>query len=162
MRCDVVRRALEEGGLEEADSPVREHLRTCPACESFARDWRLVRAGLRALREESAPQPTLGFAARVVRRLAESAETSPAEQFLEMVGRRVVYATLLLTLTLVLALALPSSGPLRGPTAADLLSAERGPEVVMAGNDPVFGYEFAEDVILAPAEPRIEREEIKR
>ena len=51
-----------------------------------------------------------------------------------------VYATLVLALATLLALLLPSSGPLRGPTTAELYAA--GPEAVTLGNDPIFPDEL--------------------
>ena len=149
MRCDEVREILEESGPEEIAGPVRRHLMTCPACEAYARDWGLVRAGFRALRQEQAPEPTLGFAARLIRRFEEAAATPDvASVFLEQAGRRVVYATLVLALTLIMALVLPPSGPLRGPDAMEVLGAQ--PEVVMGGNDPVLPYELSDSNALAP------------
>jgi hypothetical protein len=141
MRCDEVRRIIVEDWPAEVPAAAREHLRSCHGCATLARDYELVRAGLRALASEPVPEPSWGFSTRLLRRLQESSEREGAE-FLERVGRRVVYATLLLTLTLLLALALPPSGPLRGPTAADLYLAQA--EVVTAGNAPIYTGESLE------------------
>jgi len=151
MRCEAVREIFEEVRGEEIPAPAREHLSGCAACAAYARDWRLVRAGFQVLKQESTPEPTMGFAARLVRRLDEAGKANPAEEFLEQVGRRVVYATFLLAFLLLLALVLPPSGPLRGPGVADLLSA--GPEVTVAGNETVFPYELPSGLELVPDSP---------
>lgn len=148
MHCDAVREILEEASPAGLSDPVREHLTRCADCAAYAREWRLVHAGFQVLKDETAPEPTLGFAARLVRKLDEAHMPSPAEAFLERVGRRVVYATLLMTFVLLLALALPPSGPLRGPSVSELLSA--GPEVTVAVSDPVFPYELPNELELVP------------
>lgn len=149
MRCEKVRETLEEVGAGEIPVPVREHLARCAACEAYARDWRFVRAGFHALAEELPPEASLGFAARLVRRLEEEAEqTGIGTEFFERVGRRFVYATLVLALTLLLALALPPSGPLRGPAAAESVLAQ--PEIATMRNDPIFGDEFVDNSDAAP------------
>jgi len=141
MRCKLVREVIESVALEEPTGGVREHLLKCAECAAYARRWGHVRTGFQALSEEAAPGATIGFTARLMRRLDEAGAPNPAEAFLEQVGRRFVYATLLVTFVLLLALALPPSGPLRGPTVSELLSAE--PVVAVAVNDPVFPYELS-------------------
>jgi hypothetical protein len=98
----------------------------------------MVRTGLRLLTEDPVPEPTLGFAARLVRRLSESAEQNAREAFFVYVGRRFVYATLVLVMFLVLALVVPSTGPVRAAATADLLMAEQ--EAVTVRPDPVGSY----------------------
>ena len=143
MRCEKVWEILEEVRTDEVPVPVREHLARCSACQAFGRDWRLVRAGFRALAEEPMPEATLGFAARVVRRLEDPADRGVARtEFLERTGRRVVYATFLLALTVLLALVLPSSGPLRGPSAEELLVPQL--DAAASGIDPVFAEDSLE------------------
>jgi len=137
MDCKHIRESLEEAGLEEYPPPVREHLARCPSCESYARDWRLLRAGFRTLAAEKAPEVSLGFPARVIHRLEEAIQRRNVEaQFFERVGRRVVYATCPVTLVMLLALILPPSGPLRGSASADLLLAQ--PEELTAEINPIF------------------------
>jgi anti-sigma factor RsiW len=150
MRCEEVRKIFAEDWPEETPAAVREHLAGCPACDGLARDHRLVRAGFHALAAEPAPEPSWGFSTRLLRRLEESPAQEGAE-FLERVGRRVVYATFVLALTLLLALALPSSGPLRGPATAELYLAQS--EIVTGGNDPIFAGELPENngaTLVAP------------
>lgn len=139
MRCEEVRRMFVEDWPEEVSAPVREHLAGCAACGALAREYGLLRAGLRALAAEPAPEPSWGFATRLLRRLEESPEVEGAA-FVERAGRRVVYATCILALTLLLALVLPSSGPLRGPTAADYYLAQQ--ESVTMGSDPILTGEL--------------------
>ncbi|MGH9432161.1 MAG: hypothetical protein ACRD3T_11520 [Terriglobia bacterium] len=135
MQCDQVRQALEEGG-EAYPVPVMDHLRQCPGCAVYERDWRWVRAGMLALARETAPQPSLGFSTRLVRRLEEGfLPLRLGGEFFETAGRRVVYFTLLLATVLLLAMALPSSGPLRGRPAADVSWPQ--PEVVATRDYPI-------------------------
>jgi anti-sigma factor RsiW len=130
MRCKQIQELLNELWTGEVTAEVRAHLASCPACESRARNIRLVDAGFQALAAEPPPELMLGFATRVVRQWEETAEQGRrAQEFFEQVGRRFVYATLLVTLAMLLALALPASGPVRGPASADLLLAQ--PEVTM-------------------------------
>lgn len=147
MRCNEVRNMILEVWPEEVPPPVREHMRGCPACAAFVGDYGLVREGFRALALEVAPDPSWGFAERLLRRLEELREPQVAE-FLERAGKRVVYATGLLALTLMLALLLPSSGPLRGPTTAELYLAEQ--EMVAPGNAPIFTGDASEAYEAAP------------
>ncbi len=143
MRCKETREVLEEARTkEELCSPAREHLASCPGCQAYAREWRLMGMGFRALAEERVPEPSVGFAARVLRRLGETMQPAGfGAEFLELVGRRVVFACLLLTLTFLMALVLPSSGPLRGPATADISLARA--EVTAAENNPIFPDDFS-------------------
>ena len=152
MRCEEVRKIIAEDWPEETPAAVREHLAGCPVCDGLARDHRLVRAGFRVLAAEPVPEPSWGFSTRLLRRLEESPAQEGAE-FLERVGRRVVYATFVLALTLLLALVLPPSGPLRGPTTAELYLAQSESEVVTAGNDPIFAGELPENNGATPVAP---------
>jgi anti-sigma factor RsiW len=149
MRCNEFRERVEEFWGEDLSQEVREHLTGCPACKAYVRSARLVRAGLHGLAEESAPEPSVGFAARVVRALREIPERGVPEEFLERIGRRFVYATLILTVVVLLALILPPSGPVRGPTTADLLMAQ--PEVVSVRFDPI-GSDLQDSRDLPPAD----------
>lgn len=143
MRCEELWQNLEELGGTELPAPLREHLAGCPACQLYARDWRLTRAGLRLLAGEPLPELSVGFAARLVRRLDGLAEVGrSSEQFLEQAGRRFVYASVLLALTVLLALLVPSSGPLRATTTPDLYFA--GQETLNSESDPILADEPAE------------------
>jgi hypothetical protein len=120
MRCEAVRLILEEAPATGLPSTVQDHLKVCNLCAAYARDWKLVTAGLRELSQEPVPEASWGFAARVVRRIEEAtALRQPRSEFMEKVGRRFVYATLMLTLVFLLGLLLPSSSPVRGPAAAE-------------------------------------------
>jgi len=141
MRCEEVRTILEEVPTGELSSPVNAHLEVCPACAAYARDWRLVSAGLRALSREPVPEASWGFTARVVRRIEEAtAIPQPRPESVERVGRRFVYATLMLTLVLLLGLLLPSSGPLRSPAAVEYYLVR--PETISARADIALGEEY--------------------
>jgi hypothetical protein len=149
MRCEETRSWFEDGEGGEMPVPVREHLRTCPACHADERDWGLVRTGFRVLSREPVPNASTGFVARLKRRLAEpSLAGRAATQFWDLVGRRVILAGTLLTLTLVMALVLPPSGPWRSPTALDLslLQAE-----VTTDNDPVLPDDAGSTQSVAPS-----------
>lgn len=148
MRCEEVREQVDELWVGKVPVEAREHLAQCSACESYFRDLRLLRAGFRVLAEEELPEPSLGFVARVVRRLGEVDEQGAAVQFFENVGRRFVYATLALTLGLLLALIVPSSGPVRGPVSADVLLAQS--EVETLRPDVVMGADAQDNPDLQP------------
>ena len=141
MRCQEVRTILEEAPTVELSLSVRQHLDDCLACAAYARDWRLVSAGFHELSREPVPEASWGFSARVLRRIEEATVLPGARpNFLEQVGKRFVYATLVLTLTLLLVLLLPSSGPLREPASVDLYLVQ--PEAVSARADVALGEEF--------------------
>ena len=120
MRCNRIRENIDDywQGGEEAE--FRQHLAQCPACAEYYRDLRLVRAGLHLLKHEEGQEPSLGFAERLVRQLGEMGKAPSVADFFERVGRRFVYATLVLTFLALLALAVPSTGPVRGLTASDI------------------------------------------
>ena len=120
MRCDDIRDRLDDLWEGEETAEVRQHLTQCASCARYYRDLRLVRSGFRLLKREEAPEPSLGFAERLVRQLGELSKAPSVADFFERVGRRFVYATLVLTFLALLALALPSTGPVRGLSAADI------------------------------------------
>lgn len=137
MRCEEVQESLGEIETREIPAAVREHLARCSVCDEYARGWRLLRAGFRGVAGEEAPEASLGFAARVMRRFEEATEEMRSSaEFLERVGRRFVYATSCLTLTVLLSLALPSSGPWRGPATPEVYLAQA--EMARLGSDPIF------------------------
>ena len=124
MDCKEIRDLVSELWGGELSAEAQEHVSKCAGCEGFLRDARLVQAGFRALAEEAAPEASLGFASRLVRRLQEWEEKGARGEFFETVGRRFVYATLALTLALLLSLVLPTSGPVRGVGGADFLGLQ--------------------------------------
>jgi hypothetical protein len=148
MRCKELRERLEDLWTGELSQEVREHLAGCPECQPYLRRAQLMRAGFQVVADEPAPDPSVGFAARVVRALREVPVPGVSVEFFERVGRRFVYATLFLTVLVLLALVLPSSGPVRGPATADLLMAQ--PEVVSVSFDPI-GSDMQDSRDLPPA-----------
>jgi hypothetical protein len=149
MRCDDIRERLDnlwEGG-ETAE--IRQHLTQCASCSSYHRDLRLLRAGLQLWKHEGAPEPSLGFAERMVRQIGQIANAPTAADFFERVGRRFVYATLVLAFVALLALALPS-GPVRGLSAADIQIPTQ--ETLLAYSDPMGDTGMQEGPELAPVE----------
>ncbi len=143
MRCDDLRERLDDLWEGELSPEARQHLVQCAACERYVRDLRLVRAGFRVLKGETAPEPSLGFAERLVRRWGELSKQASVGEFFERVGRRFVYATLVLTLLLLMALALPPTGPIRGESTADLLVPAE--ETALVPSDPL-GVRNVQDV----------------
>jgi hypothetical protein len=138
MRCDRVQQMLdEENGLT---TEAIGHAERCSVCAAYLREWRLVKMGLSEIAREAPPEASIGFTARLMRRIEEGQRSAPADQtFLEQVGRRFVYATMVLAFVALLALALPSSGPLRSPGSAEVMLAE--PEVAIMQNEPVIGID---------------------
>ena len=116
----------------------------------YHRDLRLVRAGFHLWKREEAPEPSLGFAERLVRQLGEMSKAPSVADFFERVGRRFVYATLALTFLALLALALPSTGPVRGLSAADIQIPAQ--EASLAYSDPMGETGLQESPDLAPVE----------
>jgi hypothetical protein len=150
MRCDDVRDRLDILWEGRQPAEVLEHVRQCPSCSQYQRDLRLVRAGFQLWKREEPVEASLGFAERVVRQLSELSKTPGVSDFFERVGRRFVYATLVLTLLALLALTLPSAGPVRGLGAADIqISAQ---EASLAYSDPIGETGVQESPDMAPAE----------
>jgi len=148
MRCDDIRDRLDDSWEGEEAAEVRRHLTQCARCARYHRDLRLVRAGLRLWQREEAPEPSLGFAERLVRQLGEMSKAPSVADFIERVGRRFVYATLVVTFLALLALALPSTGPVRGLSAADMPAQEAS----LAYYDPLGETGLQESLSLAPVE----------
>ncbi len=154
MRCDEIQELLGEMRSEDLPVSVREHLSACPECRSYAEGWTLARTGLRTLAEEPVPEASLGFVARVTRRLEDLAGSGRSwMDYVESAGRRFVYAALVLTTMSVVALLVPSSGPLRTPPSAwaDLYVAQS--EALQAYRDPVFSADSIEDQEAAAVNP---------
>jgi hypothetical protein len=115
VRCKEVQETFEEAGGQAVPAAVREHLAACPVCRARATDSSRLAAGMWLLAREPVPEPSIGFQARVLRRLGDGVQ-SLTPDILENAGRRVIYATLILVLFLLLAMLVPSSGPWRqGP-----------------------------------------------
>jgi hypothetical protein len=150
MRCDDIRDRFDDLWDGEETAEVRQHLTQCASCARYHRDLRLVRSGFHLLKREEAPEPSLGFAERLVRQLGELSKAPSVADFFERVGRRFVYATLALTFLVLLALALPSTGPLRGLSAADLQMPAQ--EAALAYSDPMGETGLQESPDVAPAD----------
>lgn len=149
MRCDDVRERVQ--GLWESalTDEVRQHLAQCRGCRQYHLDLRLVQSGFRLVKSEEAPEPSLGFAERLVRRLGEVSKAPSVGYFFERVGRRFVYATLVITFLALLALTLPSTGPVRGLSASDIQISQ---EATVAYSDPMGDPGVSGNPELAPAE----------
>jgi len=150
MRCDDIRKRLDNLWEGEETAEVRQHLTQCPSCARLHRDLSLVRAGLHLWKQEAAPEPSLGFAERLVRQLGEVTKVPSVADFFERVGRRFVYATLVLTFLALLALALPASGPVRGLSVTDIQISS--PEALLAYSDPMGETSLQESPDLVPVE----------
>jgi len=150
MRCDDMRDRLDDLWEGEETAEVREHLTQCVSCARYRRDLRLVRAGLLLWRREEAPAPSLGFADRLVRQLGEMSKAPSLADFFERVGRRFVYATLVVTFLALLAMAVPSTGPVRGLTAADIQMPTQ--EASLAYSDPLGDLGLQESPDFGPME----------
>jgi anti-sigma factor RsiW len=149
MGCRQLRKALLEDEIKPPT--MQEHLRTCASCAAYVHQWEELRAGLRRVAEQESPEPSLGFAHRVVRKAQEPSLTERLSDLpLVRAGRRFVYAALMAALLLVLGILVPASGPVRSPSA-DIEAAQ--PETVAAQNYPIFSGRLMEnDVEFAPSE----------
>jgi hypothetical protein len=137
MRCSKARKLLLTDGRGEPDARATQHIAGCPACQAYAADWQYLRAGFQMIAMEPVVEPSWGFAARLVGRLGDAADSMGfPEALVAAVGRRFVYAGLVLTFLLSLVMLLPSSSPWKGPTSSEVYLAE--PEVVAARTYPAF------------------------
>jgi len=135
MRCSDIRDCLDTL-WERGETPeIRRHLNDCPACSAYHRELRLLRAGFTLLKREPVVEPSLGFAERLVRQLNTAGRAPVLAEFFERGGRRFVLATLVFTFLCLLALVLPSTGPVRGLSAADLQMPAQ--EAMLAYSDPL-------------------------
>lgn len=150
MRCKDVEAILETAPEGILSAPLQEHLSACAGCRETHRDLWMLRAGFRALAEDLPPEASLGFSARVLRRLESAVDSGGATaEFIERIGRRFVLAGLLLTMSLLLAFALPSSGPLRGPAPDEPYIVQS--EASTPGEVTYLGEEFGDTRDLSPA-----------
>jgi anti-sigma factor RsiW len=147
MRCGKARQLMLE---ESGDGSVRleQHLATCPACAAETQDWARLQRGMRQLAMQAVPEPSVGFAGRLVRKLQEASGLERPGDFLERAGRRFVYAALLATLLLFGVLVVPNSSPVRSSSVAADISAQ--PDTLAAQNYPIYSgqlmdtdFEFA-------------------
>jgi hypothetical protein len=138
MRCDAVRQTVEEG---MAGTPaVQVHVESCSGCKEYLRKWEMLQSGLVAIRGEEPPEPSMGFTTRLMRRLENaSPEFQFRQQLIDQIGRRVVYATLMVALMLALILALPSSGPFRSSGISESVFVQT--QVATLANEQVLGVD---------------------
>lgn len=152
MKCDDVRTILEETGVRAAPEGVLAHVSSCALCAAWLKDWRTMTEGFRLLAQDAGPEPSWGFAERVVRRLDDSADPwRGAMDLFERAGRRVVWATLALTLTAVLALIVPSSGPVRAANEPEYLLVQ--PQGASSQNEQLLDVDNVDDTAYQPAQP---------
>jgi hypothetical protein len=150
MSCKNIRERLDDLWERELTAELRQHLTACAACRQYHLDLRLVRSGFHLLKREELPESSVGFAERLVRRLGEVSRAPSVAEFFERVGRRFVYATLVLTFLALLALALPPTGPVRGLSATDIQITTQ--EALVAYSDPVGDPGVQGTPELAPVE----------
>jgi hypothetical protein len=150
MGCDDFRDQLERLWEGDSSPEFRRHRAQCAECDRYARDMRLIRAGLRILKGEAPPEPSVGFAERLVRQLGQVGKPPSVGEFFELVGRRFVYGSLMLAFLMLLALALPKAGPVRGGAAADMLMPAQ--EAILLRPDPVLEIIPQETSDALPAE----------
>jgi predicted anti-sigma-YlaC factor YlaD len=148
MRCDDFRVMLEEERADALPELLRAHLEKCAECRAYAEDWSRLSEAFRAVAAEPLPEPTIGFAERLLRRLASSSGAErAATEFVERVGRRVALATMLLAMLTLLALGLPTSGPVREPASAEMMAQA---EQVPSSNGIVFADDAWVNQAAAP------------
>jgi len=152
MRCDDMREQWDTLWEGEPSEEVRRHLAQCAACARVFRDLRLVRAGFRLFQREPGPEPSLGFAERLVRQLGEIGKQPSVVDFFEQVGRRFVYATLALAFLALLALAVPSTGPLRGQMAEPLTPVQ---DAALSYSEPEGDFGLPEATELTPVDATV-------
>ena len=154
MRCEAVRQVVEDG-LNRPPA-VEVHVKFCSACREYVQQWEMIRAGLVALRGDEPPEPSIGFTTRVMRRLENSSAELPfGQQFIDQIGRRVVYATLMVALMLLLILALPSSGPLRSTGISESVLVQA--QVATLSNEQVLGVDGMDDGDSSDSSPAAAR-----
>ena len=73
MYCDDVRNQLALLWDGPPTLEMRRHVDTCPLCSTYLRDLQLVRGGLESWQRVTVPEPSVGFADRVVRQLGNIA-----------------------------------------------------------------------------------------
>ena len=132
MRCKEVQDGIVDGNL----SPLAHaHVADCPECQAAARDAEGLHAGLKLLAADAPPEPSWGFAGRVLVRLDEK----PARFFepLEVIGRRAVLAAGVLATTLLMLAAFSTGGTTGGDARGSFSLTRNGAsetaEVLLAG-----------------------------
>lgn len=152
MTCDDVRAILEETGESAAPESVRAHVAACGLCAEWLKDWRTMTEGFHLLARDVGPEPSWGFAERVVRRLDDSVNPlRGAADLVERAGRRVVWATLAMTFAAVMALIVPSSGPVRAASEPEYLLVQ--PQGISGPNEQILDVDNIDDTASQPAQP---------
>jgi hypothetical protein len=137
MKCQEARAYMET--VEGRGAPeVLRHAETCAECRRYLASLKLSQGGLKLLAHEPPPEPSLGFAQRLVRQL-DSPETRRrlGEEVLVRAGRRFALASLLAMLLVLMGLVLPSNSPMRGPGSAESYLAPQ-PQMATLREDPLF------------------------
>ena len=93
MRCDDIRDRLDELWDGQAAGEVRQHLAQWPPVSHTIATCAWC-ARVQPVEAEEAPEPSLGFAERLVRQMGELSKSPSVADFFERVGRRFVYAAL--------------------------------------------------------------------
>lgn len=154
MKCQEARAYICSG--EEAPAPeLLRHAETCPECRRYLAGLKLSRSGLQLLSLELPPEPSIGFAQRLVRQL-DSPETRRklGDEVLVRAGRRFALASLLAMLLVLMGLVLPSNSPVRAQGAGESYLAPQ-PQTASLRDDPMF----SPDAATASQAPAAAREE---
>lgn len=132
MNCKEVQDGIVDGNLSAL---AHAHLADCPECQAVARDAEALTAGLKLLAADAPPEPSWGFAGRVLARLDET----PSRFFepFEVIGRRAVFAAGALAMTLLMLAVFSIGGTLGGDAGGSLALTRNGAsdtaDVLLAG-----------------------------
>ena len=107
MRCGEARIRLSEQPKQEAlPTEVISHVRRCPDCGRYQAGLRVWEQGVELLGQETAPALSTTFWREFEARLNEESNRWGFDEIMERIGRRVVWATGIITALVALGLAL--------------------------------------------------------